>query len=358
VTHTRCVSQNVIDNSVLINVFKVYYTQLWTGLDSKTALGLRNRRAILFLDASADVVPMTTITHETSELAATGTVGYPVIGRSGLGNALFPWARCVVWCHDHRVPMLRPQFRQIHIGPYLRRERDKRQYHRLFRNPGYVSGWRRLLKIQLARRVPEGSTDVQSATVWFEGMEGLFQPIFGRSELVRSALRRMTRPELLPDAPSSDYMAVHIRRGDFTPAPNETVLRSGAWNYQLPIEWFRHCILEARRSVQTNMAVVVFSDGTDDQIREVLQLPNVTRSSAKSAITDLLGISQAKILVASGSTFSMWGAYLGQVPTIWFPGQRRHRVLSSANELSEYELDFGQRLPDAFLDSSSDFAPA
>ncbi len=60
-----------------------------------------------------------------SDLAAAGTVGYPVIGRSGLGNALLPWARCTVWCHDTGVPMLRPQFRQVHIEPGERRRIDR-----------------------------------------------------------------------------------------------------------------------------------------------------------------------------------------------------------------------------------------
>ncbi len=285
-----------------------------------------------------------------SELAATGTVGYPVIGRSGLGNALLPWARCTVWCHDTGVPMLRPQFRQVHIGPYLRRERDKRQYHRLFHNPGYVSGLRRFLKIRLGRKVLErDATERRGATVWFSGLEGLFRPLAGRSDLVLSELRRMTRPEYLPDPPITDHIAVHIRRGDFAPAPSDAVLRSGGWNYQLPIEWFTYSIVEARRLLGKDMPVVVYSDGSDDQLREVLGLPQVRRASGKNAITDMLGLGQAKIIVASGSTFSMWGSYLGQVPTIWFPGQHRHTVLSSANAASECELDFGQRLPAGFL---------
>lgn len=286
----------------------------------------------------------------TSGLAESGTVGYPVIGRSGLGNELFPWARCTVWCEANGVPMLKPQFRQLHIGPYLRRERDKRQYHLLFRNPGYVAGLKRFAKVRFGRKVSEGSEeDLRGATVWFTGMEGLFAPILGESDRVLTALRRMTRPELLPAATSRDFIAVHIRRGDFQPAPSEEALRSGSWNYQLPIEWFLHGIAEARKVLGATMPVVVFSDGTDEQVADVLKLPGVTRASGKSAITDMLGLGQGRMLIASGSTFSMWGSYLGQVPTVWFPGQRRHRVLTGAPMEQEVELDYGQCLPTGFF---------
>jgi hypothetical protein len=283
-------------------------------------------------------------------LRESGTVGYPIIGRSGLGNELFPWARCVVWCTEHDVPMLKPQFRQLHIGPYLRRERDKRQYHKLFRNPGYVSGLARFAKIRFGRKVMEGSEDdLAGATVCFEGMTGLFEPILGHSALVLDELRKMTKPELLPHPPYPEFISVHIRRGDFQPAPSEEALRSGSWNYQLPIEWFIYAIQEARRHLGGTVPVVVFSDGTDEQIAAVLSLPHTERARGTSAITDMLGLGQGRMLIASGSTFSMWGSYLGQVPTVWFPGQRRHRVLTGAPVEQEIELDYDQSLPPGFF---------
>ena len=277
-------------------------------------------------------------------------VGYPVIGRSGLGNELFPWARCAVWCHEHSAPMLRPQFRQIHIGPYVRRESDKRQYHRLFLNPGYISGWQRFSSIRLRPRLREGEEPgLHGGTIWFQGMSGLFERLLDRSETVRAELRRMTRPEYLPPSSARGFIAVHIRRGDFSTASSDEVLRSGEWNYRLPLNWFEHGITEVRRLSGPNTPVVVFSDGSDDELRPILTMPHVVRSSRISAVTDLLEMSRSDALIASGSTFSMWASYLGQMPTLWFPGLLRQRVLGPARAAAECELDLGQSLSSAFL---------
>src|SRR5262249_28756870 len=67
---------------------------------------------------------------------------FPSVGRGGLGNMLFPWARAEVFRKRHGVPMLAPQWTQFKIGPLLRGERDKRYYTGLFDHSRskYVSG--------------------------------------------------------------------------------------------------------------------------------------------------------------------------------------------------------------------------
>jgi len=65
--------------------------------------------------------------------------------------------------------------------------------------------------------------------------------------------------------------------------------------------------------------VTVFSDGTDEQLAPVLSLPGVRR--AAPAVVDLIRMSRARVLVTTGtSSFSAWAAYLGGMPTPWYPG--------------------------------------
>ena len=64
-----------------------------------------------------------------------------------------------------------------------------------------------------------------------------------------------------------------------------------------------------------------------------------------SGLGDMLGLSRSNLLIASGSTFSMWGSYLGQVPTIWHPGKRLQHVLLEHPE-REIEWASGDPLPD------------
>jgi hypothetical protein len=58
-----------------------------------------------------------------------------------------------------------------------------------------------------------------------------------------------------------------------------------------------------------------------------------------------LGLSRSRLLIASGSTFSMWGSYLGQVPAIWHPGKLLQHVLIDHPE-REIEWAPGQPMPD------------
>src|SRR5438309_1148882 len=58
-----------------------------------------------------------------------------VLPRAGLGNRLFPWARCRVFSFASKVPMVSPRWTQLKIGPLLRNESDLRLYFNLFK-PG------------------------------------------------------------------------------------------------------------------------------------------------------------------------------------------------------------------------------
>jgi len=58
------------------------------------------------------------------------------------------------------------------------------------------------------------------------------------------------------------------------------------------------------------LPVRVFCDGTDDELRPLLGLDAVERVERAATITDKLALSQSSALIASGSTFSMWGCYL------------------------------------------------
>src|SRR5882724_5405748 len=58
-----------------------------------------------------------------------------VLPRTGLGNRLFPWARCRVFSFTNQAPMLSPRWAQLKIGPLVRGEVDRRFYFDLFK-PG------------------------------------------------------------------------------------------------------------------------------------------------------------------------------------------------------------------------------
>ena len=51
----------------------------------------------------------------------------------GLGSRLFAWANSVVFSYKNNIPLLSPRWYQLKtIGPFLRKEEDKRMYFNLF----------------------------------------------------------------------------------------------------------------------------------------------------------------------------------------------------------------------------------
>ena len=77
--------------------------------------------------------------------------------------------------------------------------------------------------------------------------------------------------------------------------------------------------------------IVVFTDGRPEEVRELTELKGVRYHDRKPAITDLLMLSNADLLLASGrSTFSMWASFLGEMPTIYAPGKMQQRVQTRA----------------------------
>lgn len=259
------------------------------------------------------------------------------VGRQGLGHCLFSWAHALLWSHRHHAELLPSNWMQPRIGPWLRRERDKRMYFLLFRPPTAATVVRQarawLVRPKLASSFDrQGGTRPQAGVLHVfrlgERLDtpAVFDPMIGQHALVHEALRRMTRSRLLPLAREAPFLAAHIRLGDFH-RTNAGDLAAGRKNTSSPIDWFVHAIASARGALGEELPVRVFSDGSDEQIRPVLAMPRVERSMNASPITDMLDIAQARCLIASGSNFSLWGSYLGQVPRVFHPGQKIARVL-------------------------------
>jgi hypothetical protein len=289
-------------------------------------------------------------------------VGYPNVGRFGLTHSLLAWARCHLWCADNQLEMLAPSWLYLKVGPYLRRERDKRAYHRLFHFPDYTTGLRRLALLTVLPRVTAEDVDLAAELArpgrrlvvfnnrWSENEDYHFHHIVGRSSEVRGALERMTKAKFMPSGASSPHIAVHIRMGDFRAQAMDDV-RAGTTCARLPMAWYVDMVQALRARLGRELPVRLYSDGQDSDLAPVLSLSGVTRVEPRAAITDLLAIARASVFVSSGSGFSFWGSYLGDVPRVCFPGQRHYRVLGGPAPVDrEPECEHGSEIPASFIE--------
>ena len=282
----------------------------------------------------------------------------PVIGRSGMCNELFPWARAEIFAARYDLKILAPSWVRFRIGPYLRREPEKRRYGGLFRSALHIHGWQRfrirLTGISIPEREAEAKlamTAQRTRLIEFSGMEGMFAPLAGHTDFVRMRLREMTRKCYLPSSDGNKpYIAMHVRRGDQTRlglTPEE--LEKNIAQYT-PLRWFISMAKAIRSHRELDdVPILVFTDGSLSEIVDLLRVPGVQRPPVASPISDLWMLAQSRLLFASGySTFSTWASFLGGMPTIYATGKLQ-RVQSDERKSTEMELGEYDILPNNLL---------
>jgi hypothetical protein len=256
-------------------------------------------------------------------------------GTAGLGNRLFPWARAEIFRHTHGgLEMLAPQWVRLKIGPLLRREKDLRYYTDLFTSRGYVRGIRRWWWLAIALRIPESEAKTAlndnarllgRRLIVFRGMEGHYDPLAGHEEFLhRRLLEMLTKPNLqaVNQAPAP-WIAIHVRRGDV-----KLVEQGQSWEPSmgwlgLPEGWYVRAVKQIRESAGWEVPVTIFTDAYENQIPQILSLPGVNLFPKNPAIVDMLAMAKARVLLpTTSSTFSMWSAFLGQMPIVFYPGKR------------------------------------
>jgi hypothetical protein len=283
----------------------------------------------------------------------------PIIGRSGLGNNLLPWARAEIFSRRTGARILAPRWTMLRVGPYIRREPEKRRYGKFFYAKDHVHGLRRAVIRAAAKYLSEDDAlgeaaaqdqSIRPNVVVFEGTRNLFQPLIEQRDWLKARLWEMTSEKLLPPKGKygSRFIAAHVRRGDIT--------RQGFAEPELKqvhqytsVSWFAAMIEKVRRNVQlSNVPIVVFTDGSELEVANLLKVPGVQLHVRQTAITDLWILSEASLLFATGfSTFSMWASYLGRMPTVYSAGKMQQPVQTGYDDAFEIELAEDQQIPAA-----------
>ncbi len=244
---------------------------------------------------------------------------YPRLRKSGLGNLLFDWARAEVFAAKYHLPILNPRWvRFDRIGVWLRRERYKRYYGNSFRADGFVTGLKRWWIEKTYPDITENDV-VAGATrgkvVFTSTVYDFFDGLLEHHGLITKRLLEIVNPVFWKSSEDFEpFIGLHVRRGDFCVSHLKT-----------SDEWF---VSATRKAFETPEAkgikdIRVFSDAYPSDIASITESLskdgyNVIVMPKAPAIQDILALSRAKVLVCSPhSTFSMWGVFLGQMPSVW-----------------------------------------
>ncbi len=287
--------------------------------------------------------------------------GYPELGRYGLAHGILAWARCVIWCEETGARMIAPIWLRPRIGPYLRRERDKRNYFLLFKDRRAITGIARAFLLMtgtkreagMVRPDPHAPKSGREITIFRNALANneakYFHQIVGYGPLLRTRLIEMTRPRYRPTEPTIAHIAIHVRLGDFVRKPTTDILSSGMHNVQLPIHWYADRLIALRDALGCAMPAIIYSDGADEDLLPLTAISNVTRAKRQQSVTDLLAMGYGVAVISSGSGFSLWGAFLGGAPRLCYPGQMI--VPAYDNTALEIESGLTSPLPDSFVRS-------
>ena len=258
------------------------------------------------------------------------------LGGAGLANNLFVAARAFLLSKKYGQKMLRPTWERIGVGQLMRGERDKRVYAGLFRKESLFKSLHKLYVIKTARFYDEFSAACDK-DVKVSGLGRYYEDIISGYTDVRKWFYEAINPNAVSKVPHTlgDCIAIHVRLGDYPP------------ELRINLGWYIDVVKLISEHLRCATRFLLFSDGSDEELGDLLSLDEVSRVSYGNALADMVAISRCKALIGSDSTFSGWGAYLGQIPFVakhFYPGN----MLIKQEDY--YIVNDPANLPETFLE--------
>lgn len=281
-------------------------------------------------------------------------IGFRFAG-PGLGNLLFIYCRALVYSIENQIPLIWPTWFSLRLGPWLRRELDKRTYGDLFtNNQNHVKGF---LKYKLLGSISKCHHsnidnkrqniilfDYSDMVMSFDDLKKYHQCIY---EDLYSNLQEKNKSFEQDDF--TNAINVHVRLGDFSP-PSDSELQKGYNSISISINWYVQIINELNTILDEKVVFNIFSDGTDEELKNLLAIKNVKRVFYGNSISDIFALSQSKLVIASGSSFSLWARFLGQTDCITYTRQLKTQVLIDESTGFEIEVGKNEKIPSGIVE--------
>jgi hypothetical protein len=247
---------------------------------------------------------------------------------AGLGNKLFVWAQAYVFSVRNNCPLYVKKWSNFHVKAWLRGEWNYRNYSLYFK-PHTLSeditmlysqtfGQKTLVSSKDFLKIMNHSKSTYYSLTemphWLDAFKGLKE----YRAMIKTEFFQYLTPLVQKKAEKYDspMIGVHIRMGDFRKLPENVDFKS-VGGTRTPLEYFIHLITAIRQFVGNDLPAIIFSDGKDEELSAILNLPNVKRMPKDLDIVDLIVLSKSRILIQSaGSTFSQWATFLSPDDTI------------------------------------------
>lgn len=247
---------------------------------------------------------------------------------AGLGNKLFTWAHGLIFAQKNKLTHKSCGFTKIKIGPLLRGEKSLRFYNNYFKQSAiiYKSVLYLLSKFKKIEKIDYKDCNsqilVKNKTIYLFNQIPHWSDFFlhireNRSIVINNFFDSLNttiyKKYQLKDSPA---IGVHIRMGDFKKLQENTDF-SSVGHTRTPLQYFIDCITLVRSVTSKKLPITIFSDGKEDELKEVLALPDTKLADDDSDILQMLHLSKSKLIILSaGSTFGQWAAFLSEAAVI------------------------------------------
>lgn len=252
-----------------------------------------------------------------------------VLPRAGFGNKLFVWARALVFARANAFPMYVIWWNHLGRNLFSKKGRRGRYVKALnaplaWTNPNFLRSLlsARVYEPVVAKKLAANTTYIfDSLPDW----RTYFEDLRPHRELIRSEFKKILKPS--DTAPP--FIGMHIRLGDFKSLDKQQPFHTQG-STRTPIFYFQEVIKGLRSIFGNDKIIHLFSDGTDDELEELLIDPMTRRFCAETDVHELAALAEAKVIVLSASsTFGLWAAFLSEAIVIHHPEHFREGVRGS-----------------------------
>jgi len=239
-------------------------------------------------------------------------------GGAGLANHLFPIYRAFQNSKEGGGEFLFPPLVQLKIGPFIRREHDKRIYFNLF-NQGALNELMKLKVLFSSNKCDEFNYESlnqeKDGVIIYSGINDYFKSFNNEFRedfvnMLKSRSKNKVRLFAELSLIKKDDICVHIRKGDFP-----VVGSTKAPYRQISDDWYLKVINYLIKDYP-DKNIRIFTDDVNSLSNEMLSIKNVTVDVSYNAWHALLKMSAHGLIVASASTFSIWSAFIGDQDVI------------------------------------------
>lgn len=277
--------------------------------------------------------------------------------KAGLGNQLFPLMKAYTFAHLNQLPVVVVNYHQVKIGPWLRGEKNKRNYNRFFVFQKSIVAeqldeWKvrkyrkseqiiepeikriedkkKLSKSYLFSVIPHYAKRFDGLKEYRQLVIKLFYDMVAPS--IKEKIKQLTVP----------CIGVHIRMGDFRK------LREGekfgkVGTVRTPEDYFINIINSIRKLHCSDLPVSVFTDGSKSELKKLFTLDNIHLVEGNSDLVDLILLSKSKLIVTSASsTFSYWAGFISDAAIIMHPSFLDFKIRPKSDNEKLFEGAFDE----------------